>query len=305
KLLLGLKHEVLAGSGTAVVNTADDENFFGLHVSPDLDTVIYTLSGLSDEVRGWGVRDDTFHALEMLGRLGCEMWFKLGDRDLATHIYRTMRLRAGATLTQVTAEIAERLGAGWTILPMTDDRVRTWIETPRGFIPFQEYFVKNMASDRILSIQYRGVESAAPTPQVVRALTEAKSIIICPSNPIASIGPILSLPGVRDIIKKSDAKVLAVSPIVGGRALKGPAAKMMAELGIDPSPAGVAGIYRDFLDVMVMDSVDISYKSEIMAMGVKVVVTNTVMSSLAHKRALARTCLEAVGLYAQGRSNTC
>jgi LPPG:FO 2-phospho-L-lactate transferase len=293
---LGLKLEMGDKAGTAIVNTADDETFFGLHVSPDLDTVTYTLAGVGDDVKGWGIAGDTFHTLEMLGRLGCETWFKLGDRDLATHIYRTMRLRDGATLTQVTAEIAYRLGVGWTILPMTDDTVRTWIETPSGIIPFQTYFVKNMAMDRILSIHYRGIEEARPTPQVVRSIKEAGAIIICPSNPIASIGPILGIPGMRDLIKNADAMVLAVSPIVGGKAVRGPAAKMLSELGVDPSPVGVAELYHDILDLIIIDNMDASYKEEIAAMGIDVVTTNTIMSTTVDKRALARRCLEAAGI---------
>ena len=295
KLLLGLKYE-MNGVGTAVVNTADDEEFFGLHVSPDIDTVIYTLSGLADESKGWGIRGDTFHTLEMLGRLGCETWFKLGDRDLAIHIYRTMRLRAGASLTEVTAEIAERLGAGWKILPMTDDRVRTWIETLEGPMPFQTYFVKRGAADRVLSIEYRGVERARPSREVVQALKESDAVIICPSNPFLSIEPILRLEGVRTLLRQMDGVVLAVSPIVGGRALKGPAAKIMADLGMEPSPASVAELYRDFLDIMVLDRVDAHYADEISSMGIKTVITDTIMNSLDEKRALARRCLEAVGV---------
>ncbi len=283
-------------AGSAVVNTGDDEIFFGLHVSPDLDTVTYTLAGLGDELKGWGIAGDTFQALEMLGRLGCETWFKLGDRDLATHIYRTMRLRNGATLTEVTGEIASRLGVGWEILPMTDEKVRTWVETTSGFIPFQTYFVKNMAMDKIISIQYRGIEKARPTSQVVRAIKEAEALIICPSNPIASIGPILDLPSVREMIRNADGRVVAVSPIVGGRAIKGPAAKMMAELGIAPSPVGVAELYRDILDVMIIDDADASQRGEITALGIDVLVTNTIMNTIVDKRALARRCLEAAGI---------
>lgn len=291
-----MKHELGDKAGSAVVNTADDEIFFGLHVSPDLDTVTYTLAGLGDDVKGWGIAGDTFQALEMLGRLGCETWFKLGDRDLATHIYRTMRLRDGATLTEVTGEIASRLGVGWEILPMTDETVRTWVETTSGFIPFQTYFVKNMAMDKIISIQYRGIEKARPTPQVVRAIKEAEALIICPSNPIASIGPILDLPSVRGMIRNADGRVVAVSPIVGGRAIKGPAAKMMAELGIDPSPVGVAELYRDILDVMIIDDADASQRGEITTLGIDVLVTNTIMNTIVDKRALARRCLEAAGI---------
>ncbi|MCS7129325.1 MAG: 2-phospho-L-lactate transferase [Candidatus Caldarchaeum sp.] len=289
KLLVGLKHVLSPRVGTAIVNTADDEEFYGLHVSPDLDSVVYSLSGLADDVRGWGVGGDSFNALEMLGRLGCETWFKLGDRDLAVHIYRTMRLRQGATLTQATTEIAGRLGAGWQVLPMTDDRVRTMVSTEKGLIPFQEYFVKHSHGLRFYGVKFEGVEKAKPTKAVIEALEKAESIVICPSNPVVSIGPILALEGVKQKLSTAEAKVLAVSPIVGGRALRGPAADMMSGLGLDPSPAGVATLYRDFLDVLVLDSVDSAYVDEVRALGVKPVVADIVMNTLEDKVRLAKT----------------
>ncbi len=296
KLLVGLKHVMFPRSATAIVNTADDEEFFGLHVSPDIDTVVYALAGIGDVEKGWGVAGDTFNALDMLARLGCETWFKLGDRDLAIHIYRTMRLRQGATLTQITGEIASRLGAGWTILPMTDDSVRTMVETDKGTLPFQTYFVKHGYAVKVLRVWFEGIEKARPTPQVIEALENSKSIIICPSNPVVSIGPILALNGIRKMLRQIDASILAVSPIVGGKALRGPAAEMMESLGIEPSPLGIAELYRDFLDILVMDEADADLEKEVRALGVKTVVTKTVMKSFEDKVRLGKICLQMLGI---------
>ena len=296
KLLTGLKHVLHPKTGKVVVNTADDEEFFGLHVSPDIDTVVYSLAGLADDVKGWGVAGDTFQALGMLERLGCETWFKLGDRDLAVHVYRTMRLRSGASLTQVTREVAARLNAGWDVLPMTDDRVRTVVETPAGTMSFQEYFVKHQHKVEIRSVRFEGGERAEPTPQVVEALKTAEAVIICPSNPVVSIGPILSLKNVRKLLRESEAIVLGVSPIVGGKALRGPAAEMMKALGVEPTAAGVASMYSDFLDFFVLDEADESLKEDVEALGVKAYTTKTVMSSFGDRVALAGFCLKVLGI---------
>jgi LPPG:FO 2-phospho-L-lactate transferase len=296
KLLTGLKHVLYPRTGKVVVNTADDEEFFGLHVSPDIDTVVYSLAGLADDLKGWGVAGDTFHALGMLERLGCETWFKLGDRDLAVHIYRTMRLRSGATLTQVTREVAARLNAGWDVLPMTDDRVRTVVETPVGTMSFQEYFVKHQYKVGVRSVRFEGVERAEPTPQVVEALKTAEAVIICPSNPVVSIGPILSLKNLRKLLRESEATILGVSPIVGGKALRGPAAEMMKALGVEPTAAGVASMYSDFMDLFVLDEADESLKGEVEALGVKAYTTKTVMSSFDDRVALAGFCLKVLGI---------
>ncbi|MEM1936623.1 MAG: 2-phospho-L-lactate transferase [Candidatus Caldarchaeum sp.] len=295
KLLVGLKHAMGPERGAAVVNTGDDEVFYGLHVSPDLDTVVYGLAGLGDAERGWGVLGDSFNALEMLGRLGCETWFKLGDRDLAVSLYRTMRMMEGASLTQATEEIAAKLGAGWRVLPMTDDRVRTMVETELGIMPFQQYFVKHGHSLKVRRIVLEGVEHARPTQAVLQAIDTADHVVLCPSNPLVSISPILSLEGVRERLRRVEAKILAVSPFVGGRALKGPAASMMVDLGLDPSPAGVARLYGDFLDVLVFDIADSSYVEEVRALGVKPVAARTVMNTLEDKVLLARTVLRELG----------
>ncbi|MCS7137715.1 MAG: 2-phospho-L-lactate transferase [Candidatus Caldarchaeum sp.] len=295
KLLTGLKHVMDPETGNIIVNTADDEIFYGLHVSPDIDTIAYSLAGLGDEVKGWGIRDDTFNALSMLSVYGVETWFRIGDKDLATHVFRTMRLREGASLTQVTREIAEKLGVSWRILPMTDDRVKTLVQTSEGWMPFQAYFVKHQHRPRIFGVKFEGIEKARPTKEVIESLTEAKHVVICPSNPVVSIGPILALDGVRDLLCEAEASVLGVSPIVGGRALKGPAAEMMEAMGFEASPAGVAAFYKDFLDVLVVDEVDRQHVEEVRAYGVKPAVTQTVMNNLEDKIRLARFCLNLLG----------
>lgn len=281
--------------GTVVVNTADDTIFFGLHISPDVDTIIYSMAGIGDDTKGWGIKNDTYNALEMLALYGLETWFKIGDKDLATHVFRTMRLRQGATLTQVTAEIAEKLGVKWRILPMTDDRVQTMVETENGLMPFQTYFVKHGHRPKVFKVIFDGVENAKPSTEVRRSIKEADYLVICPSNPILSINPILSLKGVREMLRQTSATVLAVSPIVGGRAFRGPAAELLKSMGFEASPAGVAAFYRDFLDILVMDETDAEHAEEVRAMGIKPVLTNTVMTTFEDKVSLAKTCLQTLG----------
>ncbi|MDJ0269902.1 MAG: 2-phospho-L-lactate transferase [Aigarchaeota archaeon] len=281
---------------TVVVNTGDDEEFFGLHISPDIDIITYTLAGIVEPERGWGIRGDTFACLDMLEKLGCETWFKLGDRDMAIHIYRTWKLRDGATLSQVTAEIAAKLGARHKIIPMSDDPVKTHIKTPTGLLPFQRYFVEREARDEVLDVVYVGADRARPAPGVIDSIIGAEGVIICPSNPIVSIGTILAVPGVREALRKTPGKVLAVSPIIGGATVKGPADKMMRGLGIEVSAAGVAKLYKDFLDIYVMDEQDAELREKVQSMGVEVHITNTLMRSLEDKKRLAKTCLELLGL---------
>ncbi len=221
-------------------NTGDDTEMHGLHISPDLDTVTYTLAGLSDPQRGWGIHKDTFRCLESLRNLGADAWFQLGDRDLATHIYRTERLRQGASLTGVTAEITAALNVRSTIVPMTDDRVRTRVRTSSGEIDFQTYFVKRRARDAVLSLRFEVASRATPAPGVIAAIAAAEAVILCPSNPFISIGPILAIPGIREALQRRRDRVIAISPIVGGRAVKGPAARMMRSMGLKPSAVEVA-----------------------------------------------------------------
>src|SRR6202034_88348 len=218
-------------------NTADDAEIQGLHISPDLDTVAYTLAGLANPQHGWGIRGDSFRCLEALGRLGADTWFQLGDLDLATHLYRTMRLREGLCLAAVTAQITRALKVDSTLVPMSNERVRTRICTPSGELEFQTYFVKRRARDRVIAMRFEGASQAAPAPGLLDAIAKAEAIILCPSNPFISVGPILAIPGIRDALQRRRDKVAAISPIVGGRALKGPAAKMMQSMQMRASAA--------------------------------------------------------------------
>lgn len=295
RFLEGLVQVVPPAEVTVIVNTGDDEEFFGLHVSPDIDTVIYTLAGRVNPENGWGLASDTFHCLDALARLGHDTWFRLGDADLATHIHRTQLLRQGRSLSEATAAIATAFGLNTTVLPMSDDPVHTEVVTPSGVLPFQEYFVRRGFQDAVQGVRFQGVESARPAPGLLEALRGAAAVILAPSNPLVSIGPILAVPGIREALVETPAPVAAVSPIVGGRALKGPADRMMAGLGLDVSATGVAGLYRDFLDIMMLDSADEALIPEIDHLGIGAVATNTVMRSVADKAALAAASLRALG----------
>ena len=280
---------------TIVSNVGDDAEFFGLHVSPDIDSVLYHLSGLADEERGFGITGDTYAVLEALPRYGYDTWFKLGDRDLATCIARTHLLRRGKTLTEATAELADALLVPATILPVTNDRLRTMIRTDDEVLEFQEYFVKRRTEGHAREIILDGVDEAAPSPGVIEAIREADGVIISPSNPLVSIGPTLAVAGVREALRETEARVAAVSPIVGGRALKGPADRMLRDQGLEASAVSIARLYEDFLDVLVIDAADEALAPEIEALGVDVVVTDTIMKSMEKKSALARTVLAALG----------
>ena len=275
-------------------NTGDDAEIHGLHISPDLDTVMYTLAGLSDRQRGWGVRGDSFHCLEALGRLGGETWFQLGDRDLATHLYRTERLRAGASLEVVTAEIGAALGVRAALVPMSNDRVRSRICTPAGELEFQRYFVERRARDTVAGVRFEGAEQAAPAPGVLAAIASAEAIIVCPSNPFISVGPILAVPGIREALQKRRARVAAISGIVGGRALKGPAAAMMKSMKLRPAAVEVARLYADFVGVFVLDEVDRKQSADVEALEMRPVVTNTIMRGLRERKSLARVVARAL-----------
>jgi LPPG:FO 2-phospho-L-lactate transferase len=275
-------------------NTGDDVEIHGLCVSPDIDTVMYTLAGLGDGERGWGLAGDTFHCLEALGRLGAETWFRLGDRDLATHLYRSEHMRRGVPLSTVTAEIAAALGVRAKIVPMTDSPVRTWVETEEGTLDFQTYFVRRGARDRVLGVRFEGCEHAQPAPGVLEAIRGAAGVIVCPSNPVISIGPILAVPGIREALRDCAAPVVAITPIVAGRALKGPAAQMLESLHMRASAVQVATLYRDLLDAFLLDNQDAASVPEIEALGVRAIATNTVMSGPRDKEMLARAALRAV-----------
>ncbi len=294
RFLQGLVRIVPPSEITVIVNTGDDDEFFGLYVSPDIDIVTYALAGLVDEERGWGYRGDTFHWLEAMARFGHETWFHLGDRDLATHIHRTALLREGCTLSMVTEAVARALGVGTRLLPMSDHRVPTVVDTPAGRLSFQQYLVKRHAADRVLAVDFAGAQRAAPAPGVVDAIEGAEAIIIAPSNPIGSIRPILTLPGVRAALLAAKAPVAAISPVVAGRVFQPPADGMLAGLGHEVSARGVARLYAGLADVFVLDQQDAAQADDVAALGLTPVVTDTVMRSPDVKRALAHRTLDAL-----------
>ena len=275
-----------------ISNTADDIELYGLHISPDIDIVMYTLAQVVDENNGWGIKQDTFHCQELLAKLGQETWFKLGDRDLATHIFRTEQLRKGVKLSEVTQQLSKALGLKPTILPMTDDRVETRITTDDGEMHFEEYLVKRQMRDNVRSVRFMGIESAEAGPNVIESLQDADAIIIAPSNPVVSIGPILAIRGIRDALKASKGRIVAVSPIVKGLAIKGPADRMMRSLGLEASAYGVAQIYKNFLYGFVIDKLDEDQKQRVESLGLKVVATNSLMKDLDDKERLAKACLD-------------
>lgn len=292
RFLSGLIAVVDPSDVTAIVNVADDDEFHGLHVSPDLDTVLYTLAGVVDEAQGWGRKDETYHAQEELARFGEDGWFRLGDRDLAAHIHRTRLLRAGTSLTDVVDGMRTALGIGARILPASDTEQRTMIQTPDGWIAFQDYFVKRRTADAVRDVRFE--PDAAPSTHVRAAIAEADVIVIAPSNPFVSIGPILALAGIRDALRAARAKVIAVSPIVGGAAIKGPAAAMLASLGHEVSALGVARIYADVAGAFVIDEADRSLGPAIERLGLRVTVAPTIMRDAATRAALARAVIAAV-----------
>ena len=293
RFLEGVVQVVPPEEVTAIVNTGDDVTMHGLYISPDVDIVTYTLAGIVDETHGWGVRGDTYHTLEMLKRLGADTWFLLGDRDLATHIRRTELMRAGATLSEVSDHARRALGVAARILPMSDQPVGTYIRTPDGPIHFESYLVERRAQDQVLGVSFVGAEQARPAPGVLEAIRDAAAILIAPSNPIVSVGTILAVPGVRAALEQTRAPVVAVSPIVGGAAIKGPAAPLMTALGYEVSARGVAACYAGLADVLVIDRVDAALAGDIRAAGMDVVVADTIMRDAAAKRMLARVAIDA------------
>lgn len=292
KFLTGLATLVKQEDLSVIVNTGDDIELFGLHISPDIDIVAYTLAGIVDERKGWGIKDDSFHCLEMLKKYGLETWFSLGDRDLATHIHRSDLLRKGFTLSQVTNEFVQALGLKVKLFPMTNDKFETRIRTNKGLVHFEEYLVRNQAKDEVVGTEFVGANAAKPAMGVVEAIMNSRLIIVCPSNPIVSIGTILAVNGVKDALKRTNAKVVAVSPIVAGAPIKGPADKLFRGLGLEVSAFGVAKLYADFADVFVIDVLDVEQKSRIEDLGFKVKVTDTVMKSFVDKVRLAKIVLE-------------
>ena len=291
KLAAGLQATLSPGDLSLVVNTADDFDLWGLRICPDLDTVLYTLAGVANEETGWGVENESFRALAMISAYGEDAWFKLGDRDLATHILRTQRLRAGARLTEVTAWLAAALGVESTLLPMCDESVATVLKTPEGLLEFQEYFVRRGQRDEVLSVELRGIENARISAEVSEEIPHAEAVIFCPSNPVVSIGPILAVPGMRELLTSSPAPKVAVSPIVGGQALKGPADRMLRSLGHEVSAAGVAQMYEGIVDGFVVDRLDGEEETGISALGMRVLTTDAVMRDAPDRERLAREVL--------------
>jgi LPPG:FO 2-phospho-L-lactate transferase len=292
KFLRGLVAVIPPETLTIISNTGDDIELYGLHISPDIDIVAYTLSGLVDEERGWGIRGDTFDCLAMLQRYGEVTWFHLGDGDLATHILRTQRRHAGQSLTDITAAFCQALGLRMRILPMCNQSVPSLIRTPTGLFHFQEYLVQRGGQEEVQEVIYHGVEQAQPAPGVCEALAQAEAILICPSNPVMSIGTILAVPGIRQAVQASPAPVVAVSPIIQGATLKGPADKMLRGLGFEVSAYGVGHYYAGLLHGLVIDVLDTALQRRLEDTGLHVEVTNTIMRTLADQQALARATLD-------------
>ena len=294
KLALGLAAVLPADALTVAVNTADDFEHWGLYICPDLDMVTYTLAGLANPETGWGLRDETWNVMDAIGKMGGETWFRLGDKDLATHIERTRRLRSGEKLSAVIADLARRLSAKPAIVPMSDDPVRTMVTTTdRGELAFQDWFVRLHCEPVVRSVRFAGVEKAQPNA-ALRSFDGARGVVVCPSNPFVSVAPILALPGVRTALEQARVPRVAVTPIVGGQAIKGPAAKMLAELGHDVSALGVARFYKGLIDGFVLDRQDAGLALQIEALGMRVRIADTMMRDDADKRRLAATTLEFV-----------
>jgi len=301
KLALGLAKTLPSDELTVAVNTADDFEYLGLSICPDLDTVMYTLAGVANPETGWGRRDETWTVMEALGQLGAETWFRLGDKDLATHIERTRRLRAGESLTSVMRDLGGRLGVKPAMVPMSDDPVRTMVTTDKGELAFQDWFVRLRCEPVVKSVRFAGADKATAHPALLETAA-SRGIVVCPSNPFVSVAPILAVPGVRAALAQAKAPKIAVTPIVGGQAIKGPAAKMLAELGHDVSALGVARYYKEWVDGFVLDAQDAALAPAIERLGLKVKVADTMMRNDDDKRRVAAQVLDFVDeLAASGR----
>ena len=292
KLALGFSQTLDPDELTVIINTADDDRFYGLHVSPDLDTVMYTLAGVSNVEMGWGLQDESFRVLGKLKEYGADAWFNLGDLDLATHLFRTQMMDEGKTLTEVCVKLTEALGVRHKLLPATDDSIRTMVQTDDGIMPFQEYFVKNRCEPIVKSIDFEGSQNCRITKEAKESLMDMDLLVFCPSNPFLSLAPILAVPGFRKIVQSYSGKSVAVSPIVGGKAIKGPAAKILKELGHDVSSLGVARQYVGLCNTFIIDEIDASMKQNIESLGMEVFVTKTVMETNQDKKQLAEFILD-------------
>ena len=292
KLLRGLAASLDPSALSVVVNTGDDAEVWGLHVSPDLDSVMYALAGVLDPGRGWGRADETFRCLSAMAVYGAPTWFALGDRDLATHLVRTRALRAARSLSAITAELCRALGVAPRILPMSDDAVRTTIRTPEGRLGFQEYFVRDKCQVEVVGVDYEGAERARPAPGVLEAIGDAQLVVVCPSNPVTSVGPILAVPGIAEALAATRARVVGVSPIVGGAAVSGPAGALMRARGLPVSPVGIVRAYAPWLRALLVAREDAACAAELAALGVRAVPTDVMMPDAAREIALARVVLE-------------
>ncbi len=302
KFVDGLRQVVAAQELTIIVNTGDDLEWWGLYVSPDIDSITYVLAGMLSKERGWGVKGDTFFCLQAMGQLGQPIWFKTGDRDLAAHLFRSKMITQGKTLSEATSEICARLGVQARILPMTDSRVETRVMTPVGELSFEEYFVQRWYQDPVESVRFAGAADAEPAPGVIESIRAASVVILAPSNPVTSIGPILAVPGIREALRETRAPVVAVSPIVGGAAVSGPAGALMAAQGYPVSLAGVAQAYHDFLDVLVADTRDAKEAEQLQQTGFRVHCAPTLMRTAQDKAELARAVLALVSQDATARA---
>ncbi len=296
KLAWGLAQTLSPEQLTIVVNTGDDFEHLGLHISPDLDTVMYTLAGINNRELGWGLAGETWHCMDSLATLGGETWFRLGDKDLATHLSRTQQLAQGKTLTAVTAYLCEKLGIQHKVLPMSDHAVRTLIDTNEGELAFQDYFVRQQCKPAVRGVRFTGAETAIPSPEVLAALNDPDlgAVIICPSNPLLSIAPILAIPGMRQALEKTAAKIIVVSPLIGGQAVKGPTAKMMQEMNIPTDSNSIANFYADLLDVLVIDECDNTDAAGFSSANFSTHACKTLMKTDADKLALATSLLQLI-----------
>jgi LPPG:FO 2-phospho-L-lactate transferase len=292
KLVEGLQELLPPDALSVICNTGDDQEFWGLHVSPDVDTVLYTLSGLINRDQGWGLDSESFQALELLERYGEPTWFKLGDRDLATHVLRTQWLREGRRLSDVTAELARRLGILCAVMPMSDDRLRTVVVTPDGELDFQDYFVRRRFETPVDEVRYDGAADALPGPEALAAILGATTVLIAPSNPIASIGPMLAIRGLKEALGHATGMRIAISPLIGGEAVKGPTVPMMQAAGLPISPLGIAQAYEGLVDAIVIDRQDVAFKPDLESAGLRVLVTDTLMEGFEGRLRLAAEVLD-------------
>ncbi|MEM3807446.1 MAG: 2-phospho-L-lactate transferase [Nitrososphaerota archaeon] len=277
-----------------IVNTADDEEFYGLHISPDIDTIVYTLAGIADKEKGWGIDGDTYRCLEMLSRYGLETWFKIGDMDFATHIFRTLMMQKGKKLSEITEIITKRLGIRQRVIPMTDGRVRTMVMTDEGYLSFQRYFVEKRGEVKVREVIYEGAEDTKPCPAVIPSILDSRAVIIAPSNPILSIGPILALQGVREALQRTKALRIGVTPIIAGRAVKGPVDRLMRDLGLEPNVVSVARLYSDILDLFIIDRADAELSGEVTKYVSKCLITDTLMQTRGDRIKLASYILTTI-----------